>query len=327
MIILTGDRPTGPLHLGHFIGSLQNRVALQKENDMYIMLADTQALTDNFHEPSLIKKNIFQITEDYLACGLDPSFCCIFIQSCLPALPELTLYFMNLVTISRLGRNPTVKSEIQQKNFDESLPAGFFCYPISQAADITAFKATCVPVGEDQLPMIEQTNEITRKFNRIYQTNCLKEAQALLGNTPRLIGIDGNHKATKSLGNAIFLNDSEEVVKEKIMSMYTDPNHIKVTDPGNVECNVVFHYLDSFDPEKEELEDLKKQYRKGGLGDISLKKRLIKIMHDFFEPIREKRASIKTSEIKDILQAGNNRAKKITDQTLTEVKEAMGIIY
>ncbi|MGQ3887886.1 tryptophan--tRNA ligase [Legionella sp. CNM-1927-20] len=326
-IILTGDRPTGKLHLGHYVGSLANRIKLQDEYNQFVMIADTQALTDNFETPEKIIENVYEVALDYLAVGIDPVKCTIFIQSQIPELAELTTYYLNLVTLGRLERNPTVKAEIQQKNYDLSIPAGFFCYPVSQAADITAFKAQEVPVGDDQVPMIEQTNEIVRKFNRIYNTNCLKEAKAILSKTPRLVGIDGQSKASKSLGNAIFLADNTEEVKRKVYMMFTDPNHLRVSDPGQVEGNVVFAYLDAFHPDKEEVEALKAHYRQGGLGDSVIKKLLTATLESLLEPIRERRASLKRSELLDILITGTLAAREVAKETLIEVRDAIGLRY
>lgn len=271
-IILTGDRPTGPLHLGHYVGSLANRVKLQTDHTQFVMIADAQALTDNYEHPEKIHDAVFQVALDYLAVGIDPQLSTIFIQSMLPALPELTLYYLNLVTVNRLRRNPTVKTEIHQKGLEEHLPAGFLMYPVSQAADITAFKATIVPVGEDQIPMIEQTNEIVRSFNRIYKSSVLVEAQAVVPQIARLPGIDGKAKMSKSLGNALYLSDPLDVVQQKVKQMYTDADHLKVTDPGKIEGNVVFSYLDAFDPDKKTVSELKAQYQQGGLGDMTLKR-------------------------------------------------------
>ena len=262
--ILTGDRPTGKLHLGHFVGSLEARVRLQHEYNQFVMIADTQALTDNFENPAKVVENVYEVAMDYISVGIDPNLTTIFIQSQVPELTELTSYYMNLVTIGRLERNPTVKTEIGQKGYSDSIPAGFFCYPVSQAADITAFKAELVPVGDDQVPMIEQTNEIVRRFNRIYNTECLVECKAFLSKTSRLVGIDGKAKASKSLGNTIILSDSPDEIKKKVMMMYTDSNHLKVSDPGQVEGNVVFAYLDAFATDKDEIDDLKAHYAKGG---------------------------------------------------------------
>lgn len=332
-IILTGDRPTGKLHLGHYVGSLKNRVKLQEEENtkMYIMIADQQALTDNAENPQKIIDSVIEVALDYLAVGIDPKKTTIFLQSQVPQLAELTVYYMNLVTLARVQRNPTVKQELKSKDFGESIPTGFLTYPISQAADITAFKATHVPVGEDQKPMLEQTREIVRDFNRIYKKEVLVEPEIVLPpkNMGRLIGIDGSGKMSKSLNNGIYLSDSKEKVKEKIMKMYTDPNHIKVSDPGKVEGNVVFTYLDIFDKNKEELEELKKQYQKGGLGDVKLKLRLNEIMQEILEPIRNKRKELEKDKDKvyEILKKGSEEARKIAGQTLKEVKTAMGINY
>ncbi|WP_131783461.1 tryptophan--tRNA ligase [Legionella gresilensis] len=326
-IILTGDRPTGKLHLGHYVGSLANRIKLQDEYNQFVMIADTQALTDNFETPEKIIDNVYEVALDYLAVGIDPTKSTIFIQSQIPELAELTTYYLNLVTLGRLERNPTVKAEIQQKNYDLSIPAGFFCYPVSQAADITAFKAEAVPVGDDQVPMIEQTNEIVRKFNRIYNTDCLKEAKAILSKTPRLVGIDGQAKASKSLGNAIFLADNAEEVKRKVYMMFTDPNHLRVSDPGQVEGNVVFAYLDAFHPDKEEVDALKAHYRKGGLGDSVIKKLLTQTLENLLEPIWERRASLKRNEVIDILITGTLAAREVAKTTVTEVRNAIGLRY
>ena len=326
-IILTGDRPTGPLHLGHFVGSLRNRVKLQDEFSQYIMIADMQALTDYFEHPDHVVKNVSEVVKDYIAVGIDPQKTIIFIQSQIPELCELTSLFLNLVTTSRLQRNPTIKAEIKLRGFEESIPAGFLCYPVSQAADITLFKATHVPAGEDQAPMIEQTNEIVRRFNYIYKTQCLQETSIMLSSTPRLVGIDGKAKASKSLGNAIFLSDSREVIREKVFSMYTDPDHIKVSDPGRVEGNVVFAYLDAFYSDKEELESWKEQYRKGGLGDMTLKRKLNDTLQALLEPIREKRITVKTEDALQIAIEGTRRARVVAQKTMAEVRQAVGISY
>lgn len=326
-VILTGDRPSGNLHLGHYVGSLQSRVKLQSEYNQYVMVADVQALTDNFDNPQKIINNVFEVVKDYLAVGIDPEQTTIFIQSQIPELTELTVYFMNLVTLGRLERNPTVKAEIQQKGYDDSIPAGFFCYPISQAADITLFKAELVPVGDDQVPMIEQTNEIVRKFNRIYDCQVLKEAKPYLSNASRLVGIDGKSKASKSLNNAIFLSDSAEIIKSKVFSMYTDPDHLKVSDPGKIEGNVVFSYLDAFHPDKEEVEALKDHYRKGGLGDMKIKAILNDSLQQFLEPIRERRLQLKHSDVVEIAKAGCDATQKVAKETMQEVKSAIGINY
>ncbi|QRN04626.1 tryptophan--tRNA ligase [Legionella sp. MW5194] len=326
-VILTGDRPTGPLHLGHYIGSLVNRVKLQESYEQFVMIADVQALTDNFENPTKIIENLHEVALDYLAVGIEPQKSTIFIQSQIPELPELTQYFLNLVTLGRLERNPTVKTEIQQKGFDSSIPAGFFCYPVSQAADIAAFKAEAVPVGDDQVPMIEQTNEIIRKFNRIYQTDCLKETTAVLSKTSRLVGIDGQAKASKSLGNTIFLSDSPEEIKRKVFLMFTDPNHLKISDPGQVEGNVVFAYLDAFHPDAEEVSALKAHYQRGGLGDATIKSLLNTTLQTLLEPIRERRSRFNKSEVMDMLITGTAAARKVAQQTMEEVRHALGLNY
>ncbi len=328
-IVLTGDRPTGPLHLGHFVGSLNNRLKLQETYQQYIMIADAQALTDHAEDPSKVRKNILEVALDYLAIGIDPNLSTIFIQSMLPQLFELTAYYLNLVTWNRLKHNPTVKAEILQKGYGESVPAGFMVYPISQAADITAFKASLVPVGEDQLPMIEQTTEIVRKFNRTYNCNVLVEPEAITSTVTRLPGTDGKAKMSKSLNNAIFLSDSEDVVAGKIKKMYTDPNHIRVEDPGTVEGNPVFTYLDAFDTDKESLEAIKDHYKRGGLGDSKVKKRLLEVVQAFLTPIRQKREELARDPdyVMDVIFKGTEKAFTIAEKTLKEVKEAMGINY
>ncbi len=342
-IILTGDRPTGRLHVGHYVGSLKRRVELQNSGEydkIYIMIADAQALTDNADNPEKVRQNIIEVALDYLSCGLDPEKSVIFIQSQVPALPELTCYYMNLVTVSRLQRNPTVKAEIQMRNFETSIPVGFFTYPISQASDITAFKATTVPVGEDQLPMIEQTREIVRKFNAVYD-EVLVEPEALIPEREvccRLPGTDGKAKMSKSLNNCIYLSDTAEEVQKKIMGMFTDPNHLKVSDPGCVEGNAVFTYLDAFCrdehfakfwPEYENLDALKDHYRRGGLGDVKVKRFLNNIMQEELEPIRARRKELEKHipEIYEILRKGSIEAAKVADKTLEEVKRAMKIDY
>ena len=326
-VLLTGDRPTGPLHLGHYVGSLQNRIQLQHTCEQFVMIADMQALTDYFERPEYVVKNVAEVVKDYLAVGIDPQKTTIFIQSQIPELCELTMLLLNLVTTSRLQRNPTIKNEIQLRGFEESIPAGFLCYPVSQAADITLFRATHVPAGEDQAPMIEQTNELVRRFNYTYKTDCLREVELMLSKTPRLIGIDGNAKASKSLGNAIFLSDSAETVHEKVFSMYTDPNHIRVSDPGKTEGNVVFAYLDAFDPDKDEVESLKAQYRKGGLGDMTLKRRLDEILQTLLKPVREKRAAVTDKEALEIAIEGTKKMKTRAKETMEAVRSAVGIVY
>ncbi|HWU41849.1 MAG TPA: tryptophan--tRNA ligase [Bdellovibrio sp.] len=328
-IILTGDRPTGPLHLGHFVGSLQNRVKLQDDYQQFVIIADSQALTDNYDNPRLVHDNVQQVALDYLSVGLDPKKNIFFIQSQIPELYELTCYFLNLVTVARLERNPTIKEEVRQKNMKDSIPAGFFCYPVSQAADILAFKADLVPVGEDQNPMIEQTNEIAKRFNYLYKTECLKEVKSLIGSIGRLPGIDGKAKMSKSLGNAIFLSDSADDIRKKVNLMYTDPNHLKVSDPGTVEGNVVFSFIDAFDPQKTEIEELKAHYRRGGLGDGVLKKRLVEILEGMISPMRQRREQFQKDPgyAKEILQIGTAQAREVAARTLSEVKSAMGILY
>lgn len=327
-VILTGDRPTGPLHLGHYVGSLHNRIKLQDENRQYILIADMQALTDNADDPIKIQKGVLSVVLDYLAVGIDPSISTIFAQSMVPELAELTIYFLNLVTVARLQRNPTVKEEMKQKGFGANVPAGFLVYPVSQAADITAFKANLVPVGGDQLPMIEQTLEIVRRFNRAYGS-VLVEPEALVSQIERLPGTDGQSKMGKSLGNAIYLSDSADVVNQKVMSMFTDPNHIRANDPGKVEGNPVFSYLDAFDPNKDALEEMKAHYRRGGLGDVKVKKHLIAILESFLKPIRIRREEFANdqAEVLNVLRRGTQNARTIAAQTMSEVRKAMGINY
>lgn len=342
-IILTGDRPTGRLHVGHYVGSLRKRVELQNSGEydkIFIMIADAQALTDNADNPEKIRQNIIEVALDYLSCGLDPAKSTLFIQSQIQELTELTFYYMNLVTVSRLQRNPTVKSEIQMRNFETSIPVGFFTYPISQAADITAFKATTVPVGEDQLPMIEQCREIVRKFNSVYGET-LVEPEALVPQNEvccRLPGIDGKAKMSKSLGNCIYLSDSADEVRTKIMSMFTDPNHLKVSDPGSLEGNTVFTYLDAFCkdeqferylPEYANLDELKAHYQRGGLGDVKVKKFLNNVMQEELEPIRNRRKELQKQipDIYEILKKGSKVAREEAAKTMSEVKAAMKINY
>ena len=342
-IILTGDRPTGRLHVGHYVGSLAERVKLQNSglyDEIYIMIADAQALTDNAEHPEKVRQNILQVALDYLACGLDPEKSNIFIQSMVPELTELTFYYMNLVTVARVQRNPTVKSEIKQRNFEASIPVGFFCYPISQAADITAFRATHVPVGEDQLPMLEQGQEIVHKFNTVYGETLTEPEIVLSSNKAclRLPGIDGKAKMSKSLGNCIYLSDEEDVVKKKIMSMFTDPNHLRVQDPGRVEGNPVFIYLDAFSrpehfeeflPEYQNLDELKAHYQRGGLGDVKVKKFLNNVMQAELGPIRERRKmwEQRTADVFDILKAGTEVAREKAAATLHDVRSSMRINY
>lgn len=342
-IILTGDRPTGRLHIGHYVGSLKRRVELQNSGEydkIYIMIADAQALTDNYDNPDKIRENIVEVALDYLSCGIDPEKSVIFIQSMVPELTELTFYYMNLVTEARLHRNPTIKSEIEMRGFGGTIPAGFLCYPISQASDITAFKATTVPVGEDQMPMLEQAREIVNKFNTIYGET-LVEPQILLPDNKaclRLPGTDGKTKMSKSLGNCIYLADTEEDVRKKVMSMYTDPNHLKVEDPGQVEGNTVFTYLDAFCkdeqfakflPDYASLDELKAHYRRGGLGDVKVKKFLNNVMQEELAPIRERRKYWEKNipEVYDILKRGSEEAQKAAAETLKEVKASMRINY
>ena len=342
-IILTGDRPTGNLHLGHYVGSLKNRIRLQDEgnyDEMYVFIADVQALTDNFNNPKKVRDNIKEVAIDYLSVGLDPTKISIFIQSMIPELAELTVYYMNLVTLARLERNPTVKSEIKQKNFGNSIPVGFLNYPISQAADITAFQSTIIPVGDDQLPMIEQTREIVRSFNNIYG-DALVEPNALISDNEicrRLPGTDGKAKMSKSLGNCIYLKDDSETVKKKVMSMYTDPNHIRVEDPGDTKNNTVFIYLEAlatdehfekYLPEYKNLDELKEHYEKGGLGDVKVKRFLYDVIEDILTPIREKRKYYEENIdlVYDILKEGTKKAEKKASETLKKVKKAMLIDY
>lgn len=342
-IILTGDRPTGRLHVGHYVGSLRQRVQLQNSgayDKVYIMIADAQALTDNAEHPEKVRKNIIEVALDYLACGLDPSKSTLFIQSMVPQLTELTFYYMNLVTVSRLQRNPTVKNEIKMRNFEASIPTGFFCYPISQAADITAFRATVVPVGEDQLPMLEQCKEIVHKFNSVYGETLVDPDIMLPQNDAclRLPGIDGKAKMSKSLGNCIYLSDEPEDIKKKVMSMYTDPDHVRVEDPGKIEGNTVFTYLDAFSteehfakflPDYANLDELKAHYKRGGLGDVKVKKFLNNVLQDVLEPIRERRHywEQRIPEVYEILRAGSKEAEAAAAATLHDVREAMRINY
>ena len=328
-IVLTGDRPTGRLHLGHYVGSIQNRIKLQDEADQsFYMVADIQALTDNASNPDKVSKNVLEVAIDNLACGLDPNKTTMFIQSEIPEIAELTILFLNLVSVARLKRNPTVKDEMKQKGFGENVPAGFLAYPVSQAADILFCRSNLIPVGEDQLPVIEQVNEIVNDFNRLYG-KVFEKVTPLTSNIRRLMGIDGNTKMGKSLGNAIYLSDSYEEIKKKVMSMYTDPNHIHVKDPGKVEGNVVFSYLDIFDKDKVELENLKKQYKKGGLGDVVIKNRLADILEEIIKPIRERRIELEKNkeEVLEILKKGTEKARKIAKDKMIEIKKALKINY
>jgi len=328
-IALTGDRPTGKLHLGHYIGSMQNRIKLQNECDQsFYMIADVQALTDNADNPDKVHKNVLEVTLDNLAVGLDPRKTTFFIQSQIPEIAELTVFFLNLVTLARLRRNPTVKNEMKQKGFGENVPAGFLAYPVSQAADILFCGSNTIPVGEDQLPVIEQANEIVAKFNSLYGETFGK-IHPVLSDIPRLIGIDGNAKASKSLGNAIFLDDSAEEIKRKVMMMYTDPGHIHLSDPGKVKGNVVFTYLDAFDTDKEEVEKLKREYKHGGLGDVEIKKRLITVLENIISPIRTKRRELANNPelVMEMLRDGTEKTRKIAKETMRKVREAIKIDY
>ncbi|BCV29546.1 tryptophan--tRNA ligase [Shewanella algae] len=326
-IILTGDRPTGKLHIGHYVGSLRQRVQVQDEFDQNVMIADYQALTDNGHNPAKVTDNILEVMADYLAAGLDPAKTRFCLQSALPALSELTCIYLNLVTVARLERNPTVKAEIQQKGFERSLPAGFLVYPVSQTADITAFRATHVPVGEDQLPMLEQSNEIVRRFNNLVGAEVLKECQAILSDTGRLPGLDGKAKMSKSLGNTIELGMSSDELKQAVFSMYTDPNHLRVEEPGRVEGNTVFSYLDAFHPDKALVAELKAHYRRGGLGDMKCKRILNDCLQELLAPMRERRsqAMADKGQLLAILQRGTEEARAISDAVLQDVKAAMGL--
>ncbi|WP_099299784.1 tryptophan--tRNA ligase [Pediococcus pentosaceus] len=332
-IILTGDRPTGKLHIGHYVGSLKNRVQLQNTGDYetFIMIADMQALTDNARDPEKIRNSLIQVALDYLAVGIDPAKSTIFVQSQIPALSELTQHYMNLVSVARLERNPTVKTEIKQKAFGQSIPAGFFTYPVSQAADITAFKADTVPVGDDQEPMLEQTREIVRSFNNIYQKEVLVEPEGYFPpkGMGRIPGLDRNAKMSKSLGNAIYLADDEETIQKKVMSMYTDPQHIRVEDPGHIEGNTVFTYLDIFDPDKQKVQELKDQYQAGGLGDVKIKRYLNEVLQNELRPIRERREKYEADidAVYQILKDGSDKANAVAEQTLKEVRDAIGINY
>lgn len=328
-LILTGDRPTGPLHIGHYVGSLRNRVSYQHQYKQYIMIADGQALTDNMDNPTKVLNNVLEVALDYLAVGIDPSKTTIFIQSQIPELTELTFYYMNLVTVSRLERNPTIKQEIVMRNFERDIPAGFLTYPVSQAADITAFKASLVPVGEDQIPMIEQTNEIVRRFNRLVNKDILVECEAFVPEIGRLPGIDGKAKMSKSLGNAINLCSTAQEVTAAVRNIYTDPLHLKVSDPGHLEGNVAFMYLDAFDPDKEGLQAMKDHYVRGGLGDSVVKKRLEGIMQELLGPIRERREEFAKDkgQVMEILRQGTMRAREVAARTTDEVKSAIGLKY
>lgn len=326
-LILTGDRPTGPLHLGHFVGSLRNRVKYQHQYQQFIMIADAQALTDNMDDTSKVHNNVMEVALDYLAAGIDPSKSTIFIQSQIPELTELTFYYMNLVTVARLERNPTIKQEIALRNFERDIPAGFFTYPVSQAADISAFKATLVPVGEDQIPMIEQTNEIVRRFNRLVKQDILVECEALVPEMGRLPGIDGKAKMSKSLGNCINLGASAAEIKAAVRNVYTDPLHLRVDDPGHLEGNVAFIYLDTFDTDKIGLQEMKEHYVRGGLGDSKVKARLEGILQEMLAPMRERRQEFEKDRgaVLQMLKLGTEKAREVAAKTTDEVKAALGL--
>lgn len=326
--ILTGDRPTGRLHIGHYLGSLANRVKLQESYDCFILIADTQALTDHFEQPEILQQNIREVVKDYLSVGIDPEKSTILVQSLIPEISELAVYYLNLVTVARLQRNPTVKEEMTQKNFEKNLPAGFLIYPVHQAADITAFQADLVPVGKDQLPMIEQTREIVRRFNTLYK-KVLVEPEGLVGEVSRLPGTDGKAKMSKSIGNTIYLSDDAETVTKKVLKMYTDPTRLRATDPGHVEGNPVFTYLDAFNPDKDEVSELKDRYRKGTIGDVPVKQRLAEVLNNFLSPMREKRAEFdqQDKKIDELLVEGTRRAGKIARETMQQVRSAMEIDY
>lgn len=328
-IILTGDRTTGPLHLGHYIGSLRARVQLQHEATQFLLLADTQAMTDNVGRHQRVTENVLEVALDYLAVGIDPAKSTIFIQSQVPELAELSQYLLNLVSVARLERNPTIKAEIALRGFERDIPAGFLTYPVSQAADITAFKATHVPVGDDQLPMIEQANELVRRFNYIVEREVLVECEAVLSNTPRLPGIDGKAKMSKSLGNAITLGATPDEISKAVKEMFTDPNHLRVSDPGQVEGNVVFAFLDAFEPDTQKVDELKAHYRRGGLGDSVVKRVLDERLQAIIEPIRARRREFETDrgQVLEILRRGTARAREVAGQTLSEVKGALGLSY
>jgi tryptophanyl-tRNA synthetase len=327
LVILTGDRTTGPLHLGHYAGSLKSRVALQHSHEQFLLLADTQALTDNAHDPQKVQRNVLEVATDYLAVGIDPALTTICVQSALPALAELTLLYLNFVTVSRLERNPTIKTEIQLRGFERDVPAGFLCYPVAQAADITAFKATVVPVGEDQAPLIEQTNEIVRHFNRQIGRDVLVEATAMVPAIGRLPGVDGKAKMSKSQGNAIPLSASSDEIRDAVRRMYTDPDHLRVSDPGKVEGNVVFTYFDAFCEDRLFVEELKERYRRGGLGDVTLKRHLEDVLQALLAPIRERRAlyAAEPDYVMEVLREGTRKARERTEATLAELRSALGL--
>ncbi len=326
--ILTGDRPSGRLHLGHLVGSLANRVKLQDEYDQFVLIADVQALTDNYENPEKVAGSVRDLVLDYVGAGIDPQKSTIVLQSQIPAIAELTVFYLNMVSLNRVLRNPTVKAEIEQKGFGDSIPAGFAMYPVSQAADITAFEANLVPVGEDQLPMIEQTREIVRKFNNLYG-GTLTEPEALLGNYPRLVGLDGKSKMSKSLGNSIYLSDSPEEVNKKVASMFTDPTRLKPTDPGHVEGNPVFIYHEAFNPNKEEVADLKARYKEGKVGDVEVKQKLAVAINNLLEPMRLRREALagNPEKIEEILRDGIRKGREVSESVLKKVKKAMKIDY
>ncbi len=326
-VILTGDRTTGPLHLGHYVGSLKSRVALQQSHRQFLLLADTQALTDNAGDPEKVRRNVLEVAIDYLAVGIDPALTTICVQSALPALAELTLLYLNFVTVSRLERNPTIKTEIQLRGFERDVPAGFLCYPVAQAADITAFKATVVPVGEDQAPLIEQTNEIVRRINRQIGRDVLVEATAMVPTVGRLPGVDGRAKMSKSQGNAISLSASPDEISNAVRRMYTDPDHLRVSDPGKVEGNVVFTYLDAFCEDRQFVDEMKAHYRRGGLGDVTLKRHLEGVLQALLAPIRERRVryAAEPDYVLGIVREGTRRARERTEATLTEIRNALGL--
>lgn len=326
--ILTGDRPTGPLHIGHYVGSLKSRVALQHDYDTFVLIADVQALTDNFENPHKVRDNVLEVALDYLAVGLDPRVCTFVIQSQVPEIAELTVFYLNLVTVSHLRQNPTVKTEILQKGYEEAVPAGFFVYPVSQAADITAFGANLVPVGGDQLPMIEGTREIVRRFNHLYAP-VLTLPQALVGEVARLPGLDGHAKMSKSLGNAIFLSDSADEVARKVRGMYTDPRHLRVEDPGTVEGNPVFAYLDAFDPDRSRVQALEEHYRRGGLGDVKVKRHLLEVLEATLAPIRARRAEFARDRpsVEAVVREGTQQGQEVAAETMREVRRAMQLNY
>lgn len=328
-VILTGDRPSGPLHLGHYVGSLANRVTLQNEYKQYVAIVDIQALTDNYDNPQKVRDNVLQVALDYLAVGIDPKKTTIFIQSQIPQIAELTILYLNLVTVNRLKRNPTIKTEIKLRGFGENVPAGFLIYPVHQAADITVFKGTLVPVGEDQLPLLEQANEIVRSFNFTYKTNILHEIKPLVSKMARLPGIDGKEKMSKSLGNAIYLSDPADVVAQKVMKMYTDPGHIRASDPGKIEGNTVFTYLDVFGSDVAKIEEMKDQYQRGGLGDVIVKKYLIEVLNSFLEPIRTRREEYAKDPqaVIAMLKQGSAHAREVAETTMKAVRDVVCISW